>query len=260
MILDLKVFLITKNMRATRPHSCGSLFCDCEYSTGSCIKLYSKLNPTKTVPDKKLTVKREEPKDYDNYQKILLNQYYQSKPSASTFSPGGQAKRKSSQVSSNKHSFLFSNDRTSLSAKKVSFSDRNNVNNVNSTKSIKLSDTNRRSRIDSRPRKSSSGADGKGTFIRLSTIWKAKDNVRAEDLTRHLSSSHEPKRSIYLQNQPISFVELLNERNPKCSLIKIEDFETIEYISSDEEDFYWNKEGAFTNKMGKLITIPNCNI
>uniref|UniRef100_A0A8D8Z443 Uncharacterized protein n=1 Tax=Cacopsylla melanoneura TaxID=428564 RepID=A0A8D8Z443_9HEMI len=252
-------------MRATRPHSCGSLFCDCEYSTGTCIKLYSKLNPTESkqkenINAKKQVTKREDlNKQYDNYQKILLNQYYQSKPSPSAGGgnssslAGNHSKRKSSLVSnSNKTSFIHSNDR--FSARKVSFSDPNNINKINSNKSSKLSESNRQSCASQRK----SSNDTKGTFIRLSTIWKTKDNFSAGDFVEQFT--HEPKRSIYLQNQPISFVELLNERNPKCSLFKIENFETIEDINSDgEEDFYWNKKEAFTGKMGKIgIILISC--
>ncbi|KAI5703810.1 hypothetical protein M8J75_016458 [Diaphorina citri] len=251
-------------MRATRPHSCGSLFCDCEYSTGSCIKLYSKINPTKPAPDKckdakKQIVKRDElNKQYDNYQKILLNQYYQSKPSASAFNKNSipvNPKRKSNQVPNNRN--RLSSDRISFSktnAKKVSFGERND--NIN-TRGIKLSDTLRRSRkSDNNPRKSNTGSENKTTYIRLSTIWKTKDNFSAGDFINHLDPSHEPKKSIYLQNQPISFVELLNERNPKCSLFKIENFETIEDISSDE-DQYSERGELFTNKMGNGVSNPS---
>lgn len=249
-------------MRATRPHSCGSLFCDCEYSTGSCIKLYSKLNPTKPLPkkDEPKNAKRDVTKVFDDFQKNLLNQYYQSKPSASTTLKKPSlvnSKRKSSQTASRNS---FTNDRFNFShtgARKVSFSDRTaNINKgivpVNRSRLSRKSDQLRTTSCGS---ERNSAREPKTTFIRLSTIWKAKDNFNAADYTGFLNPSHyEPKKSIFLHNQPISFVELLNERNPKCSLIRIENFETIEDFSSEDEDyenFYSDTGELLSNKMGK---------
>lgn len=260
-----------KIMRATRPHSCGSLFCDCVYSTGSCIKLYSKLNPTKPLA-KKPEPKRDGTKAFDDFQKNLLNQYYRSTPATNLKSPSLVNSRRTSSVT---HRNSVTNDRFSFSntgAKKVSFGDRASTANIN--RGLAPVDSARRSRKSEHFRKSNGGSDRKSsdrksgdyktsdrktTFIRLSTIWKAKDTLNPSDFTGYLNPSHyEPKKSIFLHNQPISFVELLNERNPKCSLIRIENFETIEAYSSEDEDyenFYTDSGELLSSKMGKLEPI-----